>query len=288
MMKDIIQLECRMKKHRKTMSWRPPRRHNQSIDSEIATLAEIATANGMDLRGFRREVLQRLAMLVGYDAASLCQTMNPSSENDPVFLSPLQVRDWHQYCQNWKLYWAELQLLANRDCLLGDASMTNPRTGRHLTVYEDILRPCGMKHFFAMPVVVRDLQVAVVTMMRPPGISCFTSRDINIVRCLLPVITLGENLLIPGRRNPKNAPSKISVRIQNHLSPREFEVARYVAIGLTNTQIALACGKSAATVHNQLVSVFRKLDISSRSELVRILLDEEAFVPKKAKWRDSI
>ena len=264
-----------MRRHGKTdgmMSERLSQRRNQAIDSEIAILAELATAKGMDLLGFRREVLQRLAVLIGYDAGSVCRTMEPWREREPVFLSPLQLRDWRQYCENWRRYWAELQLLAHRDCLLGDASMTHPQTARSLTVYEDIIRPSGMKSLLALPVSIRGRQISVVTLLRTPGTSGFASRDADIVRRLRPVLALGENLL--NQECLTDTSSRATGGVQR-LSPRELEVAQYVALGLTNAQIALVCGKSAATVHNQLISIFRKTGVSSRCELVRLLIDEE-------------
>lgn len=39
------------------------------------------------------------------------------------------------------------------------------------------------------------------------------------------------------------------------LTRREWEIARLVAVGLSNREIAERLGISAATVHNQLVSI---------------------------------
>lgn len=54
------------------------------------------------------------------------------------------------------------------------------------------------------------------------------------------------------------------------LSSRERELVRYLSLGYTNREIALACGTSANTVRNQLVSVFAKLGASTRAEAVGI------------------
>ena len=45
------------------------------------------------------------------------------------------------------------------------------------------------------------------------------------------------------------------------------EVARLVARGLTNREIAGLVGSSENTVRNHLVAVYRKLDVSTRAEL---------------------
>jgi DNA-binding CsgD family transcriptional regulator len=56
----------------------------------------------------------------------------------------------------------------------------------------------------------------------------------------------------------------------SRLTPRELEVVEYVALGLRNSDIALACGSSPNTVRNQLTRVFQKLSVASRSELTRL------------------
>ena len=60
------------------------------------------------------------------------------------------------------------------------------------------------------------------------------------------------------------------------LTAAEKEVTELVAQGLTNAQIAERRQASERTVANQLQSVFRKLGVSSRSELIVKLGRESA------------
>ena len=64
------------------------------------------------------------------------------------------------------------------------------------------------------------------------------------------------------------------------LSPAESEVARYLLEGRSNAEIASQRGSSARTVANQVSSLFRKLGVSSRLELVAFapLLDRKSVV----------
>lgn len=55
---------------------------------------------------------------------------------------------------------------------------------------------------------------------------------------------------------------------QNGLSPREREIVTLLRQGRTNREIAKALGKSEATVRNQLHSVFEKLGLKRRTELI--------------------
>ncbi|HET8653819.1 MAG TPA: AAA family ATPase [Gaiellaceae bacterium] len=72
--------------------------------------------------------------------------------------------------------------------------------------------------------------------------------------------------LTPRRRQPGTG---------DHLTPQELQVARLVAEGNTNRDVAAALFVSPKTVEFHLTHVYRKLEIHSRSELVRRMADQE-------------
>ncbi len=66
----------------------------------------------------------------------------------------------------------------------------------------------------------------------------------------------------------------------------EYQVIELVERGLTNSAIATVLGRSQHTVRNQLASVFRKVEVSTRSELLFALSNDGHRAPLK-KSRDS-
>lgn len=60
---------------------------------------------------------------------------------------------------------------------------------------------------------------------------------------------------------------------RDHLTPRELEIAELVALGRTNAEIGHQLWISQNTVKQALKRMFRKLEVSSRAEMVTRLLD---------------
>lgn len=59
--------------------------------------------------------------------------------------------------------------------------------------------------------------------------------------------------------------------LMGQLTPAERLVATYVMAGCSNKEVALALGKSEATVKHQIASIFGKLGISTRARLIAAL-----------------
>jgi DNA-binding CsgD family transcriptional regulator len=62
-----------------------------------------------------------------------------------------------------------------------------------------------------------------------------------------------------------------SVDVLAGLTPAERAVARLAAAGSSNADIGRARGSSARTIANQLASIYRKVGVGSRAELIALL-----------------
>ena len=62
---------------------------------------------------------------------------------------------------------------------------------------------------------------------------------------------------------------------QGQLSPRERDVARFVARGVTNAEIARSLGLIASTVKHDVESAMRKAGVTNRVSLAIWLRDQE-------------
>lgn len=78
---------------------------------------------------------------------------------------------------------------------------------------------------------------------------------------------LGAALLAPGA--PSDIPATVLVGPGGGLSPREVEVMRFMAMGLTSAEIAERLYVSVRTVESHRAHIHQKLDVRNRAQLVR-------------------
>ena len=92
----------------------------------------------------------------------------------------------------------------------------------------------------------------------------YRAHELALARALWPAVSLA----LRGLSGISPAPASSPPLAACMLTPREREIVELVGRGLQNPEIASVCGTSTYTVRNQLAKVFRKLDVSTRAELV--------------------
>lgn len=226
------------------------------LDRHALELAELAThATSRD--ELRRETLARLERVVGFDVAIAWRF-----GEDEATIAGFDAAIWHRFRAHAARYARDLGALieaaARERGVARDVEALDRRRREASPFYEEIIRPAGSGGFLTAVLQVRGRRIAALQLGRARRRGpVFRAREAEPLRRLLPVVALGEAIHAPLA--PASDP---------RLTARENELVRYVALGLTNREIALACGTSPNTVRNQLASVFRKVAVSTRSELV--------------------
>lgn len=85
----------------------------------------------------------------------------------------------------------------------------------------------------------------------------FSPEELTLLEQLQPVLELGDERRL-----------EVGDTVTVPLSPRERQIFEYLVRGFRNEDIARALGTSPATVRNQLVRLYRKTGVATRSELV--------------------
>ncbi len=231
---------------------------------ERATAALADAAVGATSRDeLRRVVLGELNRLVGFDfgiAWSLPESQGGST------LVGFEPKYWRYFYDHRGRFLAELAPLvaqATRSGVVDDLRAFDERTRDRLGFYQEIIRPIGSRNYLTVMLGARGRGASVMQIGRGGRhASPFGEEQLAALGRLLPVLSLGEAL--------HDAPP-----VADHgLTARERQIVSYVALGFTNREIAMACGTSAHTVHNQLKRIFAKVDVCNRAELVGIAMGE--------------
>jgi DNA-binding CsgD family transcriptional regulator len=93
----------------------------------------------------------------------------------------------------------------------------------------------------------------------------------------------GTELRASGQTARRRDPST-----RDELTAQELQIVRFVADGLTNRQVAAQLFLSPRTIDFHLRNIFRKLDITSRTELARMVLDSASGIAAPAEAEEAV
>lgn len=142
---------------------------------------------------------------------------------------------------------------------------------RHAPVHEELLLPPGLweticpladhGHVMAGPIVSHGSLVGAIGLTREQGTPAFDAQ--NLVD--LSAICLHLSTWLVTLKSP---PTQFNSENIHRLTPREIEIAALVAQGLTNAEIGAELWITENSVKQALKRMFRKLEVSSRAEMV--------------------
>jgi len=242
--------------------------HRRSNDATraVGEIAELALSCD-DQAAFRDELLDRLDQLIGFDLASIHAGRDPRQvsmrmRGYDVDLVAERLLDYMLEFEPGELAAAE----GGRP--LVDTEVLSSRRREQLSLYREQLRPHGVS--VMVTAIWRD-QVAGFGfhLARCGRGRKFRRCEIQTLEQVLPAIKLAESYMA-ARALASSHPATRSFDAwadQVGLTRAERRVAELAVRGFQNPEIATMLGVSSLTVRNQLGAVFRKADVSNRSEL---------------------
>jgi len=242
--------------------------HRRSDDTTRAMgeIAELALSCD-DQAAFRDWLLERLDQLIGFDLASLHSVRAPRQAS-------MRVRGYDADLVAERLFGYMLEFepgelaAAVRGRPLVDTEVLSRRRREQLSLYREQLLPHGVS--VMMTTMWRDHHAGFGFHLARCGRGRTFHRDeIQTLEQLLPAIRLAESYVV-ARAMTADQSATLSFddwADQTGLTRAERRVAELAARGLQNREIATMLGVSSLTVRNQLGAVFRKADVTNRSEL---------------------
>lgn len=153
----------------------------------------------------------------------------------------------------------------------------------HSPYFRQVMQAEGWGALLSLCIWDEDRPKTVLTMRKSMGRGNFSSAEIGWMEALQPHFEVAFRRIQAVQRMLESArgyPGYPGLAVQRAgsaggllesvLSPRELAVARLVATGMTNEEIATKLYKSVNTVKSQVASVLRKLKLTRRLELACI------------------
>lgn len=165
------------------------------------------------------------------------------------------------------------------DLLILDVSM---KEGGGLAILSAIRDSGSTVPVIFMTVHIRPDQTLEAIKLGVDGVVLKDSDPNELLACITQVLngnksispSVMEQALVHSISAPANDGNALS-----SLTDRELEIAGLIRAGLRNREIAARCGLTEGTVKVHLHSIFQKLGIKSRSELIIMMLSIDSAMP---------
>lgn len=234
--------------------------------AEDTALVLEAARQSRDRVEYERTVLEHFERTIGYDVALFLHPQGTGPVTPGFDASVLA-----NFLRRLPVFQRELAPLEEAALAAAGVAVetdvfTRPELER-TRYYQEVLRPLGDQSGLVGYFVCRGRPIGAIVLGRSRPYR-FRDADRRWLTAVLPALTVADL----ATRSPSPARSN---SILERLTPREREVAGYLRKGLTNREIALACGTSYRTVRNQLSAVYAKLGASNRTEALALMVDPE-------------
>jgi DNA-binding CsgD family transcriptional regulator len=175
--------------------------------------------------------------------------------------------------------------ILRKECIYIDNDAYSSHERRELPFYADIIRPQGISSQLIIGIYFHGTHRGTFNLARHGPVTRFRSSTVERIRPIIPSLALVEvaaSTLMPPKPPAVAVEAHTSIEARTSVAPetsslgmREYEVARLAARGLETKEIAILLRISPATVRNQLHMIYRKLDVSNRTELAFVLTGDQ-------------
>ena len=142
-----------------------------------------------------------------------------------------------------------------------------PAGMRRSALHRDFLGPAGVRHVLGTVAIV-PRGIVSLTMTRPPGTRGFSERDRSAFNLLRPHFEQARARL---EREEHVRTEELPAVASYALTARESEVARWLARGRSNSEIATALRIEVRTVEKHLERLYDKLGVENRTTAALLL-----------------
>ncbi len=154
-----------------------------------------------------------------------------------------------------------MRLLLDRHAPAHQQLLMTPIDWRRSAFYQHVCAPFGLEHILKGPIVGGGRVIGTVQFGRSWHLSPFGEQELSHLGTLCAHLSAFVATLRAGA-------TSLNTDEAMHLTLRELQIAKLVAMGLSNVEIGIALQIAPSSVKQALKRMFRKLAVSSRAQMV--------------------
>lgn len=193
---------------------------------------------------------------------------------DPVALH-MSAADLAAYYREFQFSdYVAWSFAADKPIVYRDSDMISSPARENSDIYKRWMEPMGIYHSIGCTVMGYSMLFGSVTLFRSREEGDFSSREVEILTVLNRHLSAHFSLLWSQGAPATNGQRMSALAEWGALSSREREVMSLIAAGNSNTQIAQQLFVTESTVKKHTNSLYRKLKVTSRTQLLKLFYSE--------------
>lgn len=235
-----------------------------------------------DSRHMRRTVLETLRTILKYDMAVF--SLGKRKRKDSILVDCVVVSDFDKSVEDEFIYLSETDYSLSdyaswifhipETIVYRDSDLVNPELMKKTLYYTDYLLAYNLPYLSGISLVHDQEFVGALTLYRKGKHGDFSDKEMYILQYLSEHL---EVRLAEEKNQNDNYRKNVSYVLKSSygLTSREIEILRWIFKGKSNGEISDTLGISSYTVKKHISNIYDKLSVSSRSQLVQFILDNE-------------
>lgn len=228
-----------------------------------------------DLGALQAGILDRLAQIIPHKASffDLCCERDGKLVFFDAVSTTIDQRDLNRYYQRYEeadyVAWC---FTAESPVIYRDSDVVNAQVREASAIYREWMAPLGLHHGLGSTSVSEGVIFGSITLFGAPDVPDFTLEDVAMLEAITLHLAAHFELMNPHGVYPDGfGADAVALAHGASLSERETQVMRLMADGKTNREIAEELFLSESTVKKHVNSIFRKVGVTGRGQLMRVL-----------------
>lgn len=230
-----------------------------------------------DVTALQTQILEQLAVLIPHRRSffDLCTTQN----GHRVFFAPISLNmskdELTDYYKNYQYSdYVAWSFSNDSSTIYRDSDMIGRSMRENSDIYKHWMKPMDIYYSLGCTIFSSKQLLGSITLFRSEQDGDFTDSELSMLEVINRHLSAHFTFLWPYGTFPNLTANFASATGKSGLSSRESEIAELIVAGHSNSEISQILFISENTVKKHVNSLYRKLGITNRTQLLRIAYEK--------------